>query len=228
MKSEWLDYQFWADMGWKGVVFAIFTVALIFSIVKGKIGFVMIGPNEAGIREFCGLKLWKLGPGPHPDVEGFWKVRKVSVAEKQIVIEGQVQTTEGVKLYKLAGKIRVMNTKEALIARIYRAEDTDKSNMENSQAEEQVTLLLTRNARKLFEVNPTADNVEYRLASNSKEEVEAYGYEIISVLVAELVIRPLSEVADAIKKSGPNNPGAVSNAISGLVPDLVVHEGGSA
>ncbi|MEP6710454.1 MAG: SPFH domain-containing protein [Candidatus Saccharibacteria bacterium] len=188
----------------------------------------MIGPNEAGIRECCGVKLWKLGPGPHPDVEGLWKVRKVSIAEKQIDIEGQVHTADGVKQYQLGVKIRVMNTKAALIARIYRAEDNDKSNMENSQAEEQVTLLLKRNARKLFEDTPTADNVESNLQPKSEEDAEGYGYQIVSVLVSELVIRPLSEVAQAIKDSGPNNPGVGSNAVPGLVPDLVVHEGGSA
>lgn len=216
--SNATDVYYWIDLGWKGALGTIALVAVLFAVYKGKVGFVSIGPSEAGIREFCGFRLYRVGPGLHPDIEGVWKVRKASVARIRIKVEEEFKTGDEQSLssltwqYAVTVLLKVADTKEALTAQIYTASDTKRENMQNSEAEEQATDMLMRAVRVMLEGEPSADFVEKYLQSVVKDELlEDYGYEIVRVWVLKLVKRPQSEIAEAITH------GRLSNGIIGVV-----------
>jgi len=210
--EKYLEMQTWADLGWKGIIFALLMASLIFGVIKHHIGFIGIGPVEAGIREFCGIPLWKLGPGPHFNIDGFWKVRKAPLAISQIDLKGEFPLDGLTYQYHVAVLVQVINTRQALIDRIYKAEDNDKSNMVNSENTKQVTTILTNRARKLFEKGASAAQVETKLKQKAAKRVKSYGSEICDVLVEELVLRPQSEIADAIRHSRPDPDTLVGGA----------------
>jgi len=224
--QDFLDYHTYSELGWKGVIFAVLVGSLIFSVVKHHIGFISIGPNEGGIRELFGLKLWKLGPGPHFYISGFSTVRKAPLGISEVDLAGEFSLTELTWQYSVVVLIQVLNSRDALIARIYKAEDSDKTDMQNTQNTKQVTAILKRNLRILLESGATAVLVETELKTMSEKQIEGYGSEICNVLVCELVKRPLSEVADAIRNSG-NPLGAISDQmVNGTHHPLVALEGG--
>lgn len=203
--SKWLEYETYAQMGWKGVLFAVVVGAVLFGVIKHHIGFRNIGPNEAGIREIFGFKLWKLGPGPHFYITGFTNVRKAPLAVSQIDLVGEAKLLKIVWRYDVSVLLRVIDSRKALIARIYFVEDSDKADMENAENIKQVTTLLKRSVRRLVEAGNTPDDIEAKLKTTKKVRLERdYGSRVLDVLVTELVPRPHSELAEAIRDSGPN------------------------
>lgn len=219
--EQYLEYQTYTELGWKGIIFAILVGSLIFGVLKQNIGFRSIGPNEGGIRELFGVKLWKLGPGPHFYITGFSSVRKAPLAVSQIDLNGEVPRGGLVYQYEVAVFTEVINTREALIARIYFVEDNDKTNMENAENTKQLTALLKRNLRQLLETEASAEVIEERLKKMSRKRLNRdYGSRVRSVLVCELVTRPLSEVAAAIKASRTDTA-----AIAGVLAASESHVG---
>ncbi len=200
--EKWLEYDTYIQLGWRGVLFAVLIGSLIFGIFKHHVGFRNIGPNEGGIREFFGVKLWKLGPGPHFFITGFTNVRKAPLAVGQIDLLGEVRRDELIYRYDVAVQIRVINTRAALIARIYFAEDNDKSDMDNAENVKQITTILKRSLRKLVESGASADEIEKGMKKARKKRLEEkYGSKVFDVLVTELVPRPVSELSAAIRQS---------------------------
>lgn len=200
--EKWLEYDTWAQMGWKGVMFAILVGSIIFGIFKHHIGFRSIGPNEGGIRELFGIKLWRLGPGPHFYITGFSNVRKAPLAVGQIDLVGQVRRKELIYQYEVAAQIHVINTRRALIARIYFAEDNDKTDMDNAENVKQITTVLKRSLRKLLESDASADEIEKGMRKARRKRLEEkYGSRVFDVLVTELVPRPVSELSSAIRQT---------------------------
>ena len=193
------DPQFWADQGWKGALITLTLLVIGLALWKGKIGFAPVAPSEAGIREFCGLKLWRVGPGLHPDVDGVWKVRKTSVARIRLRLDGEfgfgfLTWQYGVTIY-----LQVEDTRAALIAQLYTAQDLNRDNMENSEAVEQATDILLANLRELLESGVATTEVPMRLQDDAREELlDDYGYKIVKTKVRRLVKRPQSELAEAI------------------------------
>lgn len=210
--EDFVDYHTYIEMGWKGVLFAIVAAAILFGILKGKVGFVSVGPSEAGIRELFGVRLWRIGPGPHLNLEGFWKARKASVAIIEVDLTGEYPSEGYTKQYTTSVWLRVQDTKQALIAHMYRAQDLARDNMENSEAVKQATSLLKRNLRVLLEAGADAAEAETQLENiTHKVMLEKYGYVIDEVLVTELTARPQSELAKAITNAnGPLGAAAVA------------------
>lgn len=206
--STVLDYHWWQQQGWKGILFALVTGVIAFGIAKSHIGFISIGPNEGGIRELFGLKLWKLGPGPHFHITGFSTVRKVSLAIKQFSVRGSVETQGRTYNYRIAVKAHVDNTREALIARIYSAEDNDKTNMVNNENERQIIATLTQSSRKLLTRYSDIDMLEERLTGATKQQLAKYGYVVDEVIGEEFVLRPLAELAKAVGKQNQEQANA--------------------
>lgn len=227
--SNATDPQFWGEQGWKGALLTIILLVVGLAIWKGKIGFVSIGPSEAGIRELCGKVLWRVGPGLHPDAEGIWKVRKTSVARTKIRLDNESGHGNLTWQYGVTVWLKVADTKQALIAQIYTAQDLNRENMENSEAVEQATDLLTGNLRGLLEGGVTATSLMKRLKKVSKKELLAdYGYLIVKTRIRRLVKRPQSELAEAIA-NGKLSSGLYGVLIEGSErPDFEVIIGGSA
>lgn len=212
--SNATDPQFWADQGWKGALITLALLVIGLAVWRGKIGFVSIGPSEAGIREFCGIQLWRVGPGLHPDVEGVWKIRKTSVARIRIRLDNEYSFASITWQYGVTVYLRVADTKAALIAQLYTAQDLNRDNMENSEAVEQVTDILMGNLRELLEGGITATGIPSYLQDVSKQELlDEYGYNIVKTKVRRLVKRPQSELAEAIAN------GELSSGIPAAIAD---------
>ena len=226
--SNATDPNFWAEQGWKGALITIALLAIGLAVWKDKIGLISIGPSEAGIREFCGVRLWRVGPGLHPNVEGLWKVRMTSVARIKVRINEEVGIGKLTWSYGLTVWLKVADTKAALLAQIYTAQDLNRENMENSEAVEQATDDLTDAILDLLETGTTREKLGKKLIKASRDELLTdYGYEIVKVKVRRLVKRPQSELAEAIAN------GSLSAAVLGAVidserPNLEVLPGGSA
>lgn len=221
------DPNFWAEQGWKGALITVFLVAILFSLYKGKIGIASFGPSEAGMRELLGIKLYRIGPGPHLDIEGFWKARKTSIAIQQIDLSGEFTVNGYTKQYTAAVHIHVQDSKQALVAHMYRAQDLNRENMENSEALKQATAILKRNFRTILEQDIAPVCAEEQLeAACHKELREKYGYEIDQVLVTELTDRPMSELARAVVDSGRFADATLSVAAEQGPPHLEAIDGG--
>lgn len=225
--SSLADPHFWAEQGWKGALITVLLVAILFSLYKGKIGIASFGPSEAGMRELLGIKLYRIGPGPHLDIEGFWKARKTSIAIQQIDLAGEISVDGYTKQYTCAVHLHVQDSKEALVAQMYRAQDLNRENMENSEANKQATAVLKRNFREILEQGTTASDAETKLEAVCHKELrEKYGYEIDLVLVTELTDRPMSELARAVAESGRFDGATLSAAAGHGPPHLEAIEGG--
>jgi hypothetical protein len=230
--EKWLEYDTYTQLGWRGVLFAVLVGSLIFGIFKHHVGFRNIGPNEGGIREFFGIKLWKLRPGPHFYITGFSNVRKAPLAVGQIDLVGEVRRGELIYRYEVAVQIHVINTRAALIARIYFAEDNDKTDMDNAENVKQITTVLKRSLRKLLETEATANEIEKGMKKARRRRLEEkYGSKVFDVLVTELVPRPHSELSAAIRQLPlpPEKVAAVLGAEEALVeghPHLEALPGG--
>jgi|GEM_PF-1215143 len=212
--SNATDYTYWAELGVKGALITATLIVIGLSIWRGKIGFVSIGPSEAGIREFCGCRLYRVGPGLHPDVEGIWKVRKTSVARIKVRIDDEVGIGTLTWQYGVTVWLKVADTKEALLAQIYTAQDLNRANMENSEAVEQATDDLNDGILDLLETGMSRDRLKKKLKRSCREELMTdYGYEIVKIKVRRLVKRPQSELAEAIAN------GFLSSAVLGAVID---------
>lgn len=221
------DPRFWAEQGWKGALITVLLVAVLFSLYKGKIGIASFGPSEAGMREFLGIKLYRIGPGPHLDIEGFWKARKTSVAIQQVDLAGEIAVGGYTKQYTAAVHIHVQDSKQALIAHMYRAQDLNRENMENSEALKQATAILKRNFRMILEQGLAPVYAEEQLEAVCHKELrEKYGYEIDQVLITELTDRPMSELARAVAESGRFEDATLSAAADQGPPHLEAIEGG--
>lgn len=223
------DPNYWLEQGWKGAIATILLLAVFFSIYKGAIGIVSIGPSEAGVRELFGVRLWRIGPGPHLNIEGFWKARKTSLAVIEVSLSGEYPLTNYTKQYTCEVWLRVQDTKEALFAHMYRAQDLNRDNMENSEAVKQATSLLKRNLRVILEEGYSASQAEQQLEYvTHKQLLEEYGYEIVEVLLTEITDRPMSELARAVAENGD-----VTNAVAGAIgagqtlPRLSAVDGGA-
>jgi len=223
------DPQFWMEQGWKGALFTLLLLTIGLAVWKGKIGFVSIGPSEAGIREFCGIRLWRVGPGLHPDIEGIWKIRKTSVARIKVRIDEEVGIGRLTWQYGVTVYLQVANTKTALIAQIYTAQDLNRENMENSEAVEQATDVLTDDLLELLESSGvTRPELKKKLKKASRQELlRDYGYDIVKIKVRRLVKRPQSELAEAIA-DGTLSAGALGAVLDSERPALEVINGGSA
>lgn len=200
--SNATDYHYWASLGFKGALITICIAVIVLSVWKGKIGFISISPSEAGIRELCGWRLWRVGPGLHPDIEGVWKVRKTSVALIKIRIDDECGIEMLTWQFGVTIWLQVVDSKNALIAQIYNAQDLTRENMENSEAVEQAKDILIGNTRELLEGGVAASDLAKRLKKVSKKELlNGYGYCIRKSKVRHLVKRPQSELAEAITNS---------------------------
>lgn len=227
--SNATDPQFWVEQGWKGALLTVILLVVGLTVWKGKLGFVSIGPSEAGIRELCGKVLWRVGPGLHPDAEGIWKVRKTSVARIKIRLDDEYGHGNLTWQYGVTVWLKVADTKAALIAQIYTAQDLNRENMENSEAVEQATDLLMGNLRELLEEGVTSTNLMKHLKKASKKELLVdYGYLVVKTRIRRLVKRPQSELAEAIA-NGKLSSGTYGAFIESSVrPDFEVITGGSA
>lgn len=221
--SNATDYNYWVAQGWKGALITLVLLTIGLAIWKGKIGFVSIGPSEAGIREFCGFRWWRVGPGLHPDIEGIWKVRKTSVARIMVRIDDEVGIGTLTWQYGVTVYLQVADTKTALIAQIYTAQDLNRENMENSEAVEQATDVLTDDILGLLEEGGIKrSQLKKRLKRASKRELLCdYGYNIVKVKVRRLVKRPQSELAEAIT-NGKLSAGALGAVLDSERPNLEV------
>lgn len=229
--SNATDYNYWVAQGPKGAVITLILLIIGFAAFKGKIGFVSIGPSEAGIREFCGSRLWRVGPGLHPDIEGVWKVRKTSVARIMIRLDDDIFFETLTWQYGVTVFLKVSDTKAALIAQIYTAQDLNRENMENSQAVDQVTDILMGDLRGLLEKDLSSEKIPSDLTEKSERELlREYGYKIEKVTVRRLVKRPQSELAEAIATGELSSraTAAIAELETQQVQHLVAIEGGSA
>lgn len=221
------DYRKYQEMGWTAFCIMILIGIVILAVLRGKISIVSIGPSEAGIRELFGVRLWRIGPGPHLNIEGFWKARKASIAVIEVDLVGEYPLEGYTKQYSASVWLRVQDTKEALIAHMYRAQDLNRDNMENSEAVKQATTMLKRNLRVILEEGEGATVAEQQLEYiTHKELLGKYGYEIDQVLVTELADRPLSELARAVATSN-NTMGAVLGVTTPGHPHLEAVSGGA-
>lgn len=216
--TEYTDLGYWQQRGLKSLMFAIVVGVIIFAVIKGGIGFVTIGPNEAGIREFCGLKLWRVGPGLHFNIEGLWKVRKCSVAEFEVEVESEVmmgsipQHSYTIE-YIVGCTLKVGDTKADLVAQIYNAKDTDRENMENTTAEKLAKMNLQSTIRKLIENGHGGKKLERLVIKKAQPAMRRYGYIMVNVMIQKYALRPQSELADALRTSGSNSPESVALSV---------------
>lgn len=224
------DPAYWAEQGWKGAIATILLITVLFAIYKGAIGIVSIGPSEAGVRELFGVRLWRIGPGPHLNIEGFWKARKTSLAVIEVNLAGEYPLGDYTKQYTCAVWLRVQDTREALFAHMYRAQDLNRDNMENSEAVKQATSLLKRNLRVILEEGLNATRAEEQLEYVTRKQLlEKYGYEIDEVLLTEVTDRPLSELARAVDKNDGKLSAAgiaAATATEGSPPHFTAIQGG--
>lgn len=217
-QGDFLDPKTYQELGWKGAAFAIGALLLVFCVVKGHIKIIGCGPNEGGIREFFGLTLWTVGPGPHLHIAGILPVRKVSFASKQVDLTGSAERNDTVFDYAADINLQVRNDKQSIRLRVYRAEDANRGDAENDEAIRQVGSLLASLIREILERGTDAARVETALKTRwneieAQESFESerctFGYGIRSVDLKKLVEREFSEVAQAIKSSPPPHTGAI-------------------
>lgn len=225
-QGDLLDPDTYKELGFKGAMFAISLLILVFCIAKGHIKIVGCGPNEGGIREFFGITLWKVGPGPHLHIAGILPVRKVSFASKQIDLIGAVKQRVGDKLtvdYAVDINIEVRKDKVSIEQRVYGAEDTNRADAENDEAVRQAASLAARFLREVIEEGAEAFEIENSLEEkwsdaeadelSGESERSTYGYRIKSVDVKKFVERELSEISRAIQNS-PLTPSAPTGIAS--------------
>lgn len=216
-QADMFDINTYKELGWKGAIFAIGLLLLVFCVVKGHIKIVGCGPNEGGIREFFGTTLWSVGPGPHLHIAGILPVRKVTFASEQIDLVSSVtvpleDTKQVTYDYAIDINLRVRNDKRSIRLRVYAAADTNRGDAENEEALRQAGSLASDLIREVIEAGATAGQIE-RALRGLWSEVEAhesldsdrstFGYGIRSVNVKKLVERELSEVARAISGGDP-------------------------
>lgn len=174
-QADMFDPQTYKELGFKGAAFAISLMLLVFCIIKGHVTIISCGPNEGGIREFFGITLWKVGPGPHLHIAGLFAIRKISLASKQIDVEGEAdrlltvhdlelasEAKRNVTVYDFAFgiKLRVRNTKESIGLRVYKAEDLNRRDGENDEATKQVMSQLCHISRVVVEAGTQSRDIE--------------------------------------------------------------------
>ncbi len=203
LEGDYFNLATYRALGITGTIFALTLLVLGFSIAKGHIRVASCGPNEGGIREFFGRTLWKCGPGPHLHIGGIFAFRKISFADREVVLTGEVERRGTFYRYDIMAILYVLGTKEAIRERVYRAEDTNRDDVENGAALKQVGALLQSRLKSLLADG--TDEAELEEAVRivwGEDSVPPYGYAIRSIEVRELVQRPTSEMADAIKLGG--------------------------
>lgn len=213
-QGDMLDPNTYRELGFKGALFAIGLLLFVFCVAKGHIKIIGCGPNEGGIREFFGITLWKVGPGPHLHIAGILPVRKVSFASKQIDLVGSVKQTVGGELtidYAIDINIEVHDDKLSIQRRVYGAEDTNRLDAENDEAVRQAASLAARLIREVIEGGALASEIEDLLRekwtevevdeANGESRRSTFGYGIKTVDVKKFVERELSEVSRAIRNS---------------------------